>query len=176
MWPRRVLFGIVAFALLGVALGTTYVVAQQAGRSMAEDAPRTLLSNGVPPTPGQHLDLSTSLSVFWVEFNSAGRPVAGDAFLNGALPQLPLGVLATARSTGQDAVTWQPAPNLRFAVVAEKVGDHVLVAGQSLQRTEHRADTELVLTLLGMVAGAILIVAVIVVEIVFNQRRPNTSA
>ena len=60
--------------------------------------------------------------------------------LDGSPAVPPAGVLASARSSGSDRVTWAPRGDLRFATVEIAVGDRVVIAGQSLQPNEARID------------------------------------
>lgn len=173
MWFRRILLAVTAFALFAGALATSYAMAQQNGRNEAEDAPRVLLSDlsGQPA----RVDLSHSLGVFWIEYDAQGHPVAGNGYLDGRLASVPSGVLETARRDGEDAVTWQPGPGLRFATVARPVGDRVVVAGQSLERTELRAERDLLYTMLALLAGAGVIGVAVAIDAVVRPRAAEWS-
>ena len=136
-----------AIVVATVLFGTIYVVAQQLDRQGANEAPLRLASQvAAELREGQtttvdaqpHVDLSRSLAVFVVVEDAQGSATSGSGFLKGALVSLPTGVLANAARTGQDDVTWQPAPGLRFATVTLKVGDQFVTAGQSLKPSEDR--------------------------------------
>ena len=146
VWVQRLAAVIVATVLFG----TVYVVAQQLERLGANDAPLRLASQvAAELREGQtttvdaqpHVDLSRSLAPFVVVEDAQGRASDGSGFLNGALVSLPTGVLASASKSGEDNVTWQPAPGLRFATVTLRVGDQFVSAGQSLRPSEDRDGT-----------------------------------
>jgi hypothetical protein len=130
-----------------ILFGTIYVAAQQLDRLSANDAPQRLASQvAAELREGQtttldaqpHIDLSRSLAPFVVVEDAQGRAIDGSGFLRGSLVSLPSGVLASAAKSGQDDVTWQPSPNLRFATVTRKVGTQFVSAGQSLKPSEAR--------------------------------------
>jgi hypothetical protein len=174
MWLRRTIVAVAAYALFAGGLATLYIVVQQDGRHAVEDAPRALLSAGEATAsvqqPGR-VDLSHDLGTFWVRYDAAGRPVAGNGYLGGSLAQLPHGVLRTAQALGDDAVSWEPEPGLRFAVVAQPVGDGVMVAGQSLQRTEQRAARTALYIAGALVAGLVVVGAAVAGDAFVAQRR-----
>ena len=159
---------IVGALLITVIFGSIYVVAQQIERQGANDAPLRLASqlastNGSPgatagAAAGDHVDLAKSLALFYVVYDSTGTPVSGTGYLDGALATLPHGVIDTARSSGEDRVSWQPRPGLRFATVAVAAGPNVIVAGQSLAPSESRTDAVGAL-LLASWAGTIALLA-----------------
>lgn len=174
MWLRRIIVAVVAYALFAGGLVTLYVVVQQDGRHAVEDAPRALLSSGATASgAGQQdqLDLEHYLGTFWVSYDAAGRPTAGDGYLGGRLAQVPRGVLETAQATGEDAVSWEPQPGLRFAIVAQPLGTGVIVAGQSLQRTEQRADRTVLYIGGALIAGLLVVGAAVAADALVTQRR-----
>ncbi len=78
---------------------------------------------------------------------------------------MPVGVLESARSSGRNAVTWQPRPGVRVATVTVPWGGGTVLAGRSLRLVEEEASNlELVvgvawLAILAALAVAALIVA-----------------
>lgn len=174
MWFRRIIVAVAAYLLFAGGLATLYVVVQQDGRQAVEDAPRALLSTGEASPATQQpdrMDLSHSLGTFWVRYDAAGRPTAGDGYLDGSLARVPQGVLRTARTLGEDAVSWEPKPGLRFAVVAQPVGDGVIVAGQSLRRTEQRIERTSLYVGGALVAGLFVVGAAVAADALVAQRR-----
>lgn len=130
-----------------ILFGTVYVVAQQVDRSQANDAPLRLasqvaaeLSEGKTTTidAQPRVDLARSLAPFVVVENAKGVATSGSGYLNDALVSLPPGVLSNAGKTGEDNVTWQPAPGLRFATVTLRSDGQFVSAGQSLAPSEDR--------------------------------------
>jgi len=141
---------LVAAIVATILFGTIYAVAQQLDRLSANDVPLRLASQvAAELREGQqktlnaqpHIDLSRSLAAFVVVEDAQGIPSAGSGFLRGSLVSLPTGVLANAGANGQDDITWQPEPGLRFATVTLKVGDEFVSAGQSLAPSESRDGT-----------------------------------
>ncbi|MCI0157040.1 hypothetical protein KNO15_10070 [Leifsonia shinshuensis] len=173
-----------AYALFAGALATLYVVVQQDGRHAVEDAPRALLSAGATSAGAtdanaarsNNLDLDHYLGTFWVSYDAAGRPTAGDGYLGGSLARVPHGVLQTAQATGEDAVSWQPEPGLRFAIVAQPLGDGVIVAGRSLQPTEQRASRTLLFVAGALVAGLVVVGAAVAADALVARRRSFSGA
>lgn len=174
MWLRRIIVAVAAYALFAGGLATLYVVVQQQGRSAVEDAPRVLLSAGpgaVTASPAQRFDLAHYRGTFWVRYDAAGTPVAGDGVLHGSLAQVPYGVLQNAHAAGEDAVSWEPEPGLRFAIVAQPFGSGSIVAGQSLQRTEQRIQRTTLYVGIALVAGFVVVVIAVGADALLPHRR-----
>lgn len=140
---------VLGFVLLTGIFGTVYAMAQQNTRASANTEPAAvaarevqLLTAGSGTLAGQRLELTTDTGPFVIVYGADNTPVGGTVVRDGALPMVPVGVLATARLKGQDKVTWQPAAGLRFALVAWALTDgRVVVGGQSLTPFEDR-DTQ----------------------------------
>ena len=146
---RTVLWASVA-VLVTLMVGTVYVVAQQIERQGADDAGRRLASQVAAELAAgrsatidalPQVDLATSLAPFVVVFNATNAAVAGNGYLGAALATVPTGVLDAARASGSNRVSWQPAAGLRFATVEVRVGDKIVLAGQSLAPSEDRTDS-----------------------------------
>ena len=140
---QRVIGWLAAAIIVTLIFGSAYVTLQQLGRRAANDAPTAAAAAQVeglgflaPNAP--RLELTPDSGVFVIVYGADNKPISGTAALHGSLPVLPDGVLESARRTGSDAVTWQPEPGLRMAVVARPAGDQVVVAGQSLKPAEDR--------------------------------------
>src|SRR4051812_33018533 len=133
-----------AIALIVTALfASLYLVMQQIERQGADDAPARLasqvasqLSGSADASAADDVDLAVSDAAFFVVYDAAHRPVSGTGQADGALATVPAGVLDQARRTGSNHVTWQTADGRRFATVEQRVGDSVVLAGQSLAPTE----------------------------------------
>jgi len=184
--PRRLVGWLLAPALvLTVACGLAYGEAQQVLRSsandpqeqLARDAARALDSGAAPASlvaPGSAaasaagpvpVDLATSLAPFLAVYDGGGAELAANGELGGAAPVPPPGVLATARSSGRDAVTWQPRAGVRIAVVVMAWSGGTVLAGRSLRLTEEREDHALFIAALAWLVGmAGLVVAVLVAD------------
>jgi hypothetical protein len=168
-----------------ILFGTVYVVAQQLDRLSANDAPLRLASQvAAELRVGQsttldaqsHIDLSQSLAAFVVVEDAQGKPSAGSGFLHGSLLSLPTGVLASASTSGQDDVTWEPQPGLRFATVTLRVGDRFVSAGQSLKPSEDRDGTVRLLVGLGWLVSMLVLSGVWFWSYLVSRQRQETSS
>ena len=128
----------------------TYALVQQAYRQdandpqiqMAQDAARAL-DNGAVLTdlvPIAQVDISHSLAPFIVVYDLQGNPVAGSGVLAGQLPAYPQGALDSAKPSGENRVTWQPAAGVRVASVVVPYKDGFVMAGRNLREVEKRED------------------------------------
>lgn len=177
---------------LGVALtgvfGFAFVAVQQNYRQsvndpqiqMAEDiaaalsqsyTPATIVSSSVPP-----IDIRTSLSPWIAIYDATGTALESSGVLDGAPPQLPVGLFDThtwtslktftAPSGSETRVTWQPRDNVRQAVVLVRftVPDGGLNAGQTewiaVGRSMRSVEERIInLTHLGAVAWSTTVLA-----------------
>jgi hypothetical protein len=176
---------IAAIIVATILFGTVYVVAQQLDRLSANDVPLRLASQvATELRVGQsttldalsHVDLAQSLAAFVVVEDAQGNPSAGSGFLHGSLISLPTGVLASASTSGQDNVTWEPQSGLRFATVTLRVGDKFVSAGQSLKPSEDRDGTVRLLVGLGWLISMLVLSGVWFWSCLVSRRRQETSS
>lgn len=180
---RQLVAAVLAVILSAAVFGTIYVVAQQMERAGADDAPERLasqvaaeLSSGSTRTvdDAAPVELNGSLTPFVVVVNRAGVVTHGTATLDGQDISLPAGVVATARSAGRDAVSWQPREGLRFATIEIAVGSRVVIAGQSLAPSESRTDRLTVLIAIAWFVTSLLAVAGIYLSAAWSRALRTT--
>ena len=146
---------------------------------MAQDAASRLtagepLANVVPTGT---VDAGQSLAPFTIVYDDQGNVLVSTGLLHGQPPALPAGALGYVRQNGEDRLSWQPEPAVRFAAIVERVsGLHpgfVLVA-RSLRETEQRifvVEQLALLTWLGTMLASL--VVVVFVELVVAPRVKN---
>jgi hypothetical protein len=154
----RKLHALLLAVLVTIGFGTIYVVAQQYGRSAANDAPIALaqsvassLSTGASPASlvDMRLDTAATYQPFFVVYDQNFRPLAGTGYLNGELAHPDSGVFTHTAAGMYHTVTWQPQSGVRVASVETKAGSYYVLAGQSLKLTENRDDIVLALAAFG---------------------------
>lgn len=107
---------------------------------MAEDA-ATILDQGASPSeviPQGKTDIAASLAPFIIVFDKKGQVLASSGSYEGTFPSYPSGALFAAEKTGENRVTWQPQPGLRFASVVHTSSIGFVVAARSLREVENR--------------------------------------
>lgn len=168
-----------------IALVAVYSAVQQDLRQTANDRPTEIaiaaqaaLNSGAGPAnvvPQTKVDLATTLSPFTLVYGRQHDLLASSALLHGSTPQIPDGVLDAAQSNGTDAVTWQPDPGVREAIVAVPWNGGVLIAGQSLRLTEMHEDTLLHQIAIGWLLSMVALGGVAFIAVRFGHvaaRRP----
>ncbi|MBV8694331.1 MAG: hypothetical protein JO125_12170 [Chloroflexi bacterium] len=124
--------------------------------------------------PVEKVDIAKSLAPYIIVFDSAGKPLASSAQLDGHTPTIPLGVFDEVRHKGEDRITWQPQPGVRSAIVVTQVkgpnASFVLV-GRSLGEVEKREDDIMHIVLLGWIG--MLLVTLLASMVIF--RNPQRS-
>jgi hypothetical protein len=131
----------------------SYTFAQQVYRMGANDPQIDLahvaaakLATGSTPAsviPSTVVDPSVELGAFVIVLDAKGGVLASSARIGASAPTPPIGVLDTAKATGEYKVTWQPRADTRIAavVVPFKGGSGgFVVAGRSLEAVEQRED------------------------------------
>jgi hypothetical protein len=128
----------------------SYTFAQQVYRMGADDpqidmarAAAAKLAGGataaslVPSTP---IDPSHDLGPFLMVLDAKGDVLASSMFIGATKPVPPSGVLAAAKVSGENRVTWQPNAKTRIAAVVVPVdaGGMYVVTGRSLRVVEER--------------------------------------
>lgn len=94
--------------------------------------------------PTDNIEISKSVAPYLIVFDDNGKVLATNAKLNGQDPKIPQGVLDFTKANGQDRVSWQPAPDVRSAIIVthfsnSKISGSV-VAGRSLREPEKRVE------------------------------------
>jgi hypothetical protein len=109
---------------------------------LAEDAAAQLNAGAAPSrvVPSETIELATSLQPYVMVFDNDKNLIAENAQLNGQAPPFPPSVFDSARSRGQDRITWQPAQGVRSAVVVQPWRGGFVVVGRSLRLAEERID------------------------------------
>ncbi len=137
-------FAVVVTAFCALAYVTAQQVLRQGANDpqirMAEDT-AAALNRGTSTdivVPGEKVEFSTSLAPFLVVYDSAGKPVAGSGVLDGKLPDYPLGALEASKQTGENRVTWQPAPGVRVASIVLPYMRGYVMAGRNMREVEAR--------------------------------------
>lgn len=156
-----------AAVVLTVACGLVFIGLQQSLRmaandpqqQLAEDLAQKLDAGGAPGTlvVAPDVDLGLSLAPFVAVYDSAGTVLATDGMLDGGPPKPPIGVLDAARSSGIDAVTWQPRAGVRIAVVVVPWHGGTVLAGRSLRVVQERIDELQGLAAAAWLAGLVLL-------------------
>ncbi|MFE5838814.1 hypothetical protein [Arthrobacter sp. NPDC056493] len=160
----RIIGWLTAAVVVTALFGSVYLVLQQVERRSANDAPAAAAAAQVQligagtASAGPRLELTPDSGVFILVYGADDRPESGTATLHKELPLIPAGVLEAARRTGYDAVTWQPEPGLRLAIIARPSDGRVIVAGQSLAPYEDRDGFTLAVLALGWL-GSVLVIA-----------------
>ena len=149
---------------------------------MAEDAARALAGGAMPASIVPHseavVDIATSLAPWIAIYDESGTPLESSGVFSGAPPKPPQGVFDVARAnqgkdtsvSGQNRVSWQPAPNVRSAIVIQHfLGTHpgYVVAGRSMREVEVRESRLHTMIVLGwlVILGATLLVQFAIVAI-----------
>ena len=164
-----------AVAITGICL-LVYAAVQQNYRQtlndpqvqMAEDAGYALAHGEVPAAVVPRttlIDMRLSLAPWIAVYDNNGTTLEASAFVDGAPPKVPMGVLeAAANGKGKDSpnpdenrVTWEPASGLRQAIVVIAVpGDNTtkyyVVAGRNMREVEDREGSLGMFVLLAWIA------------------------
>jgi hypothetical protein len=164
-FPKWLPIGVAVTLLLGIS----YAFVQQSYRQGAND-PQIMLARDVAASLSagsttdrlistEKIDPSKSLSEFVIVLDADGKVVMSSMVLGATTPVPPAGVLASAKATGENRVTWQPRADTRIAAVVVPVkggpGGYV-VAGRSLQVVEEREGQLTQMAGLGLVGTLVL--------------------
>jgi hypothetical protein len=143
--------------------GCVYIVAQQTIR-MGENAPaaaiayetRIKLENGQAPDQATgKTDIRVSLEPFVMIYDAQRKLVATSASYGSESLVIPPGVFDSIDKNGDNRVTWQPKPGLRFATVGIKHADGYIIGCVSLTEAEKLINQITLLLLVGSAAYAI---------------------
>lgn len=143
-----------AIAIVTIFSASIYVTVQQSYRSNAND-PQLQIAGDMMHRMNEGksidhfmqndtVDVSASLSVFKVLYDSSKTPVRSTGLLDGKLPQLPKGVFDFAKRNGENVFTWQPRSAVRVAMVlmpCRGACTGFISVGRSLSEVEKRESS-----------------------------------
>jgi hypothetical protein len=149
---KRLIWILLAMAVISMIYGTIYVVVQQTLRLSANDPQIALantaadkLANGVAADQvmttavgSDKVNLASSQANFMILYDAAANRIASNAQLDGGDPVVPPGVITSAGHDHQNRVTWQPRRGVRLAVVVAKYPNGYVLVGRSLKEVERR--------------------------------------
>lgn len=168
LWRRAFATLVPAVAAVLVMVGLIYGSMQHLYRGdandpqlqMAIDAAARLDAGAAPAevAMGPPVEMSKSLAVHVTVLNGAGDVIASTALLDGAQPHPPSGLVAEARRSGRDIVTWEPRPGVRCAAVIVPYANGAVLVGRSLQAVEERIDELNALTVAALGVSLILVI------------------
>jgi hypothetical protein len=139
-------------AIITLMCGIVYTTVQQSFRAdandpqfqMAEDAANALSNGADPksliPSTG-NVEISRSLAPFIIIDDDGENMAASNATLNGQAIKIPAGVIPYIKKNGSDAVSWQPQPGVRQAMVGIHTTagrGYTVFTGRSLRKVEER--------------------------------------
>ena len=176
---KKLIAGLSVVGILIIIFGTIYAAVQQSQRSdanypqiqIAEDQ-AAQIKNAYDSQAASSLspvDMRSSLAPFTIIYNKTGQVVSGSGYLDGKVPQVPLGVLADAQGKTYNAVTWQPQKGVRIAAVVVAAKDYYVLSGRSLAEVEKNEDHTLQVTLIGGVLSLLLLGVAIVARILGTE-------
>lgn len=158
-----------AVAILVIIFGTMYGVVQQSQRrgadypqiQIAEDTAAELDGGAMPSSLAQgNVDMARSLAPFVIVYDKSGKVVTGSGYLDGKLPQVPIGVLQHARGKDYSVVTWQPKSGVRIAAVSTAAQKYYVLSGRSLTEVERNESLSFKLAFLGGLLSLLVLVVV----------------
>lgn len=140
--------------IITIICGLIYISVQQILRQsandpqiqMAEDYAANISAGNISDSLSidGSIDISRSLAPFIIIYDSAGKPLSGNARLNKKIPAVPVDFLLTAKNNGQSRITWQPEKGIKIAAViipfAGKAKGGFVLAGRSLREVQMRTS------------------------------------
>ncbi|MFN8515337.1 MAG: hypothetical protein U0232_21240 [Thermomicrobiales bacterium] len=144
---KQSLYWLCAALVITALYATVFVVVQAVLRGgandpqiqLAEDAAAQLgRGAGATSLVGDPVDIGASLAPFVIVYDRQGNLLASSGRLNGQVPLLPTGVLASTAVGSERKVTWQPQPGVRIASVVVANDQGYVLSGRSLREVERR--------------------------------------
>jgi hypothetical protein len=179
---KRLLIWLGASLIILVLFGTIYVGLQQVVRrdantpqiQLAEDAAARLTAGAKPSDlVSGKVDVRHSLADFMIIYDRSGKVLASSADLDGTTPDLPISVLSATNSETYHALTWQPASNVRIALVAVTASEYYVVSGRSLREVENTEDA--LVQIVGLGAAGALVLAAVIGFLAYDSRLTKTT-
>jgi len=140
-----------AAALVTVIMLLIYATVQQVYRTGLDDPQTQLVKDiGLQLEQGRSaqmvvnddsFDITRSLSPFIILYDAQGKPLRSNAFLDGKMPEVPVGVFEEVKRNGEHAFSWQPRKGVRMAMVIIKTNAmpvQFVAAGRSMAAVEQR--------------------------------------
>ena len=180
MNDRRRVIGVTA-GVLGVATVLAALIVYEFGLRQPANHPQldvadaavARLNAGADPStvvPARQVEIG-SPDVYVMVLDSNRMVLATSAHLNGVTVIPPYGVFEYALAHGDDRITWQPAPEVRSAIVVEAYHGGFVVAGRTLGDSENLEGPLVRIAILAWIG----IVSIGTVLLVVAIRKPEES-
>ena len=177
--PRTLILFLAIEAIISSFCLLVYVSVQQSYRTNADD-PQIQIARDLKMKYSKSgldslsdvkdkIEISTSLSPFYIIYDENAKPVASNALLYNNMHQLPLGVFRAAKENGENKISWQPSPGLRFATIIVNVTgkfNGYILSGRSMLETEIRIKN---LTLMAGLAWLFTSAVVLILVIIYSR-------
>jgi hypothetical protein len=125
----------------------------------------------------EQTDIGSNMAPFIIVYDKYGKVVDGSGYLDGVIPEVPVGVLAAAKGNKLNKVTWQPNDRVRVASVSKEADNYYVLGGRSLAVVEGKITS---FTRWLVVAWLLSIVAVYGIYRLFTkptaQKKPKAPA
>ncbi len=174
----RFIWGMVAFGV-SLCFGAWYLTVQQTLRhaandpqiSMAQDAAGKLDSGSNPAAiASKKIEASYDMAPFIIIYDLHGNVVAGNGYVDGSVPHVPISVLRHAKlNGGVHVITWQPREGIRIASATARSRDFYVVSGRSLDTTDRQINSLALYTASAWLTA----MAAIIAGYCFTQRRSS---
>lgn len=154
------------------SIGFVYFAVQQNYRlsaddqqiQISEDASNYFKNGGQISDPPNKLEISQSLNVYYLAFDSKKKLLATSAVLHEKPAVVPDGVFDYAKNKGQNRFTWQPEKGIRVAAVLtyfKGKNEGYVLAGKSLKEVDKRTDALKTIALISW-AGSLVLSLIII--------------
>ena len=136
---------VVVTALFGIIFTTAWLSLDAAADdpqiSMAQNFAAKLDAGSGPATLlGNKIEITTDASPFIIVYGLDGNIVAGNGYLGGSIPTIPLGVLKHSKGSSAYTVTWQPTKETKIAVASVRSHNYYVLSGRVMTDTERRIN------------------------------------
>ena len=153
----------------------TYVAVQSDIRQTANYLPTqdaedivTALQGGAPVSevaPSYGINMATSLDPIVIVTDTNGKVISSSGQLDGTPPVPPKAALESAKSSGEDSITWQPESSVREATVikpfsTKSQSGYVIVASslRLVEQQENNVEKMAFVTMFGALVATFLLV------------------
>lgn len=179
---RNRLFWLTLAVLTTIGFAWTYLGARYALRlganapqdSIAQDVAQQIEDGKRPEDLVEgRVDMERSHAPFVIIYDQYGKVVKGNGYLDGSVPQVPIGVLSATKGHKINKVTWQPKDHVRIASVSVQADDNYVLGGRSLWTVEQHIRSFTQWTVGLWVVAMILI---FLIYKLFNRKTKNPKA
>ncbi len=185
---KNIIKFIVVIGIITIIFGTIYATVQQDYRQSANDPQiqvaedtAKIFSTGdqIQEIAAMYpqINFAQSLAPFIILYDEKGQMIFSTGNMDNKVPTPPIGVLESARTFGENRLTWQPRRDVRIATVIVPYSSSdfsgFILVGRNLREVEIRESHLTLMVFVGWILSVLGLILLFIIKIIIPNKLSN---